>query len=230
MYSLVLLGTPRYSLVLLGTPWYSQVLLGTPWYSQVLLGTPWYSLVLLGTPRYSSVLLYFWPQEYVVSPLDFGRVLCGFPCYFVNEALNRFVFAFNILMPIGIIILANVTLGCRVIYHKMSRQQGVDWRRHRKMILQLWIISSLHPGIWLPLVCTMLIRMTLDPLFMTDRLEAMQFALFFVPLLFPMICLSTQAELIKELKKLVRRRPFNKITAIASNRNTGQPPTTGTGR
>ena len=154
---------------------------------------------------------------------NFDRVICGFPCYYENKVLNEFVFVSAIVIPVVIILLANVTLVFRVVYQKMSRQRGVDWRRHRKMVLQLWIISSFHLGIWLPLVCTLLIETTVQPSFLIDRLEEMQFAPYFAPLFLPMVCLSTQTELVSKVKNLIRRRPMNRVRVLTYNRNTGQP-------
>ncbi|CAF3424809.1 unnamed protein product, partial [Rotaria sp. Silwood2] len=126
----------------------------------------------------------------VLSPLcttlwDFNLFLCGFPCYYAEKFLNQFDFIFNLFLPVMIIILSNVALVIRVIYQKMSRQQAINWRRHRKMVLQLWIVSSLYMGFWLPVTITLFIQITILPSFMTDQLEAMQFAAYFIPLLLP---------------------------------------------
>ncbi|CAF1150373.1 unnamed protein product [Adineta steineri] len=145
---------------------------------------------------------------------DFSRILCGFPCSYGNKALSEFAFLFNITLPSVTIILANVTLVIRVIYQKMSRQQGVNWRRHRKMVLQLWVISSFYLAIWLPLVSTLFIEMTVQPSFMIDHLEAMQFAPYFIPLFLPMICLSSQPELVSKIKNLIRMRPMNRVSTV----------------
>ncbi|CAF0942170.1 unnamed protein product [Adineta steineri] len=171
----------------------------------------------------------------VISPWctnlwDFNRILCGFPCYYGIEALNQFVFLFAIILPIVTIILANITLVIRVIYQKMSRQQGVNWRRHRKMVLQLLIISSFHLAIWLPLVSTLLIEMTVQPSFMINQLETMQFAPYFIPLFLPMICLSSQPELISKIKNLIRMRPMNRVSGVTYNRNAVRPLTIATVR
>ncbi|CAF1501061.1 unnamed protein product [Adineta steineri] len=53
----------------------------------------------------------------------------------------------------------------------MSRQQAINWKRHRKMVSQLWIVSSLYLGFWLPSTITLLIEITILPSFMIDQLE-----------------------------------------------------------
>ncbi|UJR17799.1 hypothetical protein I4U23_004698 [Adineta vaga] len=163
----------------------------------------------------------------VISPFcttvwNFNLLLCGFPCYFREKILNQFDFIFNLFLPVFTIMLANITLVTRVIYQKISRQQIVHWQRHRKMVLQLWIVSSLYMGLWLPLTITLFVEMTTLPLFMVDRLQEMQFAPYFVSLLLPMICLSTQPELITKIKNFLWKRPTNRITVGILNRDAGQ--------
>ncbi|CAF2839688.1 unnamed protein product [Rotaria sp. Silwood2] len=163
----------------------------------------------------------------VISPFcttvwNFNQLLCGFPCYYGEKILNKFDFIFNLLLPVVIIMLANVTLVIRVICRKISRQQVVNWRRHGKMVLQLWIISSLYMGLWLPLTITLFVQMTVLPSFMVHQMETLQFTPYFVALLLPMICLSTQPELVRKIKNHIRIRPVNKVTVITYNRNAGQ--------
>ncbi|CAF1501526.1 unnamed protein product [Adineta steineri] len=161
----------------------------------------------------------------------FSLPLCGFPCYGGEKILHKFDFIFNILFPILIIMLANITLIIRVLYQKMSRQRVINWRRHLKMMLQLWIVSSLYMGFWLPLVITLFIEMTTQPLFMINQLETMQFAPYFVPLFLPMVCLTTQPELIRKIKNFIREmRPMNRVSVIAYNRNIGRTITINTAR
>ncbi|CAF4345318.1 unnamed protein product [Adineta steineri] len=171
----------------------------------------------------------------VISPWctnvwDFNLLLCGFPCYYGIEVLSQFLFLFNLTVPSVTIILANATLVIRVIYQKMSRQQGVNWRRHRRMVLQLWVMSSLHLGLWLPLVTTTLIEMNIQPSFMINQLETMQFAPYFIPLFLPMICLSSQPELMSKIKNLIRMRPMNRVSTVTYNRNAVRPMTIATVR
>ena len=163
----------------------------------------------------------------VISPLctskwDFTLLLCGFPCYYQVKVLYQFDVVFNIILPVASITLANVTLVIRAIYQKISRRQAVDWRRHRKMVLQLWIVSSLYMGIWLPLAITLFVEMTFEPSFMVNQRETMQFVLHVVPLLLPLICLSTQPELVSKIKDHIRMRLVNTVGAVAHNRNPGQ--------
>jgi phosphatidylglycerophosphate synthase len=62
----------------------------------------------------------------------------------------------------------------------MSHQPEINWRRHRKMILQFWTISSLHLALWSPLVTLSLIQMTVMPSFMVDQYTTLQYILYYM--------------------------------------------------
>ncbi len=121
----------------------------------------------------------------VISPncttiWNFNFLNCGYPCYFTTNSLGQFDFIFNIAFPILMIIVANLTLIIRIIYRKISHHQGINWKRHRKMVIQLWIISSLYMAFWLPLVIMQTIQVTVMPSFMIDQTETIMFLVYFV--------------------------------------------------
>ncbi|CAF0806106.1 unnamed protein product [Adineta ricciae] len=160
----------------------------------------------------------------VISPLctsdwDFGLLGCGAPCYYGEYFLNQFDFYFNLLVPTFIIVLANVMLVVRVIHQKVSRQRIIHWRQHRRMILQLWIISSLYVAFWLPVSITLLVQITADPSFMMHSLAVMQFLTYLIPLLLPMMCLSTLPELTKKILRKITNSRSNVVEAMSGNRN-----------
>ncbi|UJR07476.1 hypothetical protein I4U23_011765 [Adineta vaga] len=172
---------------------------------------------LLWSPIFFFILI-------VISPLctnqwDYNFLSCGAPCYYGVMIVGQFDFCFNIVIPNVIIMLANVTLIIRVIYQKLSRQQVIHWRRHRKMVLQLWIISSLYMAFWLPVSITILIQITIDPSFMIDSLSTMQFFTYLIPLLLPMICLSTLSDLTKKILRRIINSRINIVGAVVYTRN-----------
>ena len=166
-----------------------------------------------------------WPPLFyfvlvVISPLcetgwNFEQFNCGVPCYFEVDFVGLFDFIFNIVCPISLIILANVLLIVRVVYQKMSRRQAIHWRRHRKMTLQLWTISSLYLAFWLPITIVQMIQITAVPTFMLDQVETLLFMIYFVPLLLPMVCLSTLPKLVRAIAVHIQRRTLNVIAVQA---------------
>lgn len=169
-------------------------------------------------------------NPFCIDEWDFSSFECGIPCYFTINILVQFDFIFDLVFPIIIIMFANLTLVIRVIHQKMSQQQGINWRRHRKMVLQLWIISSLYIGFWSPVTIAQLIQMTVMPSFMIDQLETMQFVVYFIPLFLPMICLSTLPELVKKITNIIATQRMNVIGVITFNRGANPTVTIVTGR
>ena len=170
-----------------------------------------------------------WPSVFyiiavVISPhcsteWDFSMVMCGFPCYFTVEFIGRFDFLFNIVMPISIVVLANITLIFRVVHKKLTLHQAFDWRRHRKMTLQLCTIGSLYMGFWLPVTIVQLIQITIMPTFMTDSVETLLFILYFIPLFLPIVSLSVFPEIIKKMIKCYQKSTTR--NAVAASTYTG---------
>ncbi|CAF1218307.1 unnamed protein product [Adineta steineri] len=171
---------------------------------------------LIWAPLFFFVVVVINPQ--CTNVWDYNLITCGIPCYFTINILVQFDFIFDIVFPIIIIMIANLTLVIRVL----SRRQAVNWRRHRKMVLQLWIVSSLYMGFWLPTTITQLIQMTIMPTFMIDQLATMQFVIYFIPLLLPMICLSALPELVKKIMDFIRFRRRNVINVVTFNRDARQ--------
>ncbi|CAF3464513.1 unnamed protein product [Rotaria socialis] len=142
----------------------------------------------------------------IVSPMCvntwvFYRPLCGLPCY-VATNWNYYDLIFNIIMPVLFILIANVALVIRVVKQKLSRVRPtrVDWRRQRKMALQLGILSMLFLLVWIPL-CIIQLKMIY---FKSDLLlqvnDFIVYLLYFIPLLLPFILLLSRPEFMKNFK------------------------------
>ncbi|CAF2684220.1 unnamed protein product [Rotaria sp. Silwood2] len=157
----------------------------------------------------------------VVSPFcttlwDYNYLNCGPPCYFTTNFLGQFDFIFNVAIPVFIITLANLALLIRIIYQKMSRNQIIRWQRHRKMLLQLWIVSSLYMGCWLPVTIVWIVQTTVMPSFMADQMDIILFLIYLIPLFLPIICLSTLPDLVKKIVNSVAKPAWN-VVGITNN-------------
>ncbi|CAF2633860.1 unnamed protein product [Rotaria sp. Silwood2] len=97
----------------------------------------------------------------------------------------------------------------------MSHNQIIRWRNHRKMVIQLWIISSLYMACWLPVTIVSLIQITVIPSFMADQMDIISFAIYLIPLFLPLICLSTLPDLIQKILNTIGIRGRN-IIGIAN--------------
>ncbi len=77
---------------------------------------------------------------------DFTSNVCGNAnCYLVyDQVLSTYDWVIDVGLPTIVIILADTILVIRVIYQKRHREQGIPWRKQRRMTLQLLSISSLY--------------------------------------------------------------------------------------
>jgi hypothetical protein len=104
----------------------------------------------------------------------------------------------------------------------MSRHRVINWRRHRKMVLQLWIVSSLYMAFWLPMTITQLIQITVMPSFMIDQLETILYVVYFIPIFLPMICLSALPELVKIIINIIPPTNLNAIGVVTYTQRAGR--------
>ncbi|CAF1391017.1 unnamed protein product [Adineta ricciae] len=143
---------------------------------------------------------------------DYGTLLCGPPCYTYTGFLGIYDFVFNVCAPLFINILVNLLLIIRVIKEKLSFRPRINWRKHRKMILQFWAISSLHVALWSPLVIVSLIQMTGMPSFMADQYTKLEYTLYYMPLLLPITCLCAIPNLVNKIMRFIWIRRTNVVT------------------
>ena len=198
-------------------------------YSQEMLQTPWRKWLFHFCPIILSVAwpCFFYILVVVISPFcstewTFQEFNCGVPCYFMVYFVGQFDFLFNIVTPLAVIILANILLIIRVVYHRTSHHQPVTWRRHRKMTIQLGTVSSVYLAFWLPITIVQMIQITVLPSFMLDQVETLLFLIYFVPLLSPMVCMTTLPDLLKRIVRLIRRHD-SQVVPIRAAGNHSKP-------
>ncbi|CAF1461130.1 unnamed protein product [Adineta steineri] len=156
-----------------------------------------------------------------VNTWYFDLHMCGAPCFYTtyNGYYAIVEFIVNVVAPLGVITFANIFLIIRVIYQKIIHHQAVNWRRHRKMTFQLWLISSVYLAFWLPNTLSNIIRMTIMPTFFIDEADTMLFIVYFIPVLLPVVCLNTYPELLRKINELIRRRRARNRVGISTVRN-----------
>ena len=148
------------------------------------------------------------------STWSFHIIICGvLPCFTTvyNSIYGVLDTTFTIVTPVSLIILANIALVIRVIYEKISHHQAVHWGRHRKMVLQLWCISTFYLAVWLPAAVTLFVRLVAIPTFLDGQIGVLIYATNFTPLLLPFVCLCVFPEISKTIHNVLRRRGRNRI-------------------
>ncbi|CAF1134446.1 unnamed protein product [Rotaria sp. Silwood1] len=146
--------------------------------------------------------------------------MCSVPCYLMTN-WGLFDLLFNIIIPVCTIAIANLALIVRVIYQKSIavRLTRIDWRRQRKMALQLGIISTLYLVIWLPEGIGFLGQIYISSTFFLDQIDTFNFLTYLVPLLLPFACLISMPELIKKLKAILFRRQTMAVVPVTLKLN-----------
>ncbi|CAF1210549.1 unnamed protein product [Adineta steineri] len=144
----------------------------------------------------------------------------GSPCYESYGILGMWEFILHTTTPILLEGIASIALVLRVQIQKRRLRQSNQWRKQRRMIIQLLLISSLNIGINIP--CSMLLIAHLCGVPQDYGAEAILYFYFleyFVIFLFPFISLSQFPDLRKTMKEkimgVVRRRLHH--TAIVTH-------------
>ncbi|CAF4080457.1 unnamed protein product [Adineta steineri] len=127
--------------------------------------------------------------------LRIGQASSSIFCLMWNFfALSNYAVAVGI-VPTCSISLLSLGLIVRVIRQKRRVQQRINWRQHRRMIIQLLSISCLYIFFDAPTVLIGLIRLSLPTFAMDIQIQYLFYIVYLLPLLVPFICLSTFREL-----------------------------------
>ena len=133
---------------------------------------------------------------------DYTLPVCNdFPCYLNHPVLGIVDSVVNNIVPVIIICVFNFILVIRVYCQKRRLQPMNVWRKQRKMTVQLLCTCSLYliPNIPLSIfivahLCGLPDEVGVDVQLWFD------FLCYFVPFLYPFICLASVSELRKKLK------------------------------
>jgi phosphatidylglycerophosphate synthase len=132
------------------------------------------------------------------------------------------------IIPNLIIILCSITLILRILWQKHRMHQPIQWRKHRKMTLQLISISLIYLIFSFPNIAIIFIQLSglsnsIDPqiTIYTDLFT------YLVILCFPFVCIFSLPELLNKIKKILplknqrqrARSIFPEMSMIRNNIN-----------
>jgi hypothetical protein len=151
---------------------------------------------------------------------DFGVVICGLPCYtslliislYDNFAHNWLPLGFNIILSIGLTI--------RVFYrNRIGLQQNVQRRKHRKMVFQLLLISTLHLVCVLPYALVIFIQVVANAPDFAAYIQNVYFYYLFwlLTLLQPFVCIGCLPEVVTKIKQWWRKQIRRNTTVVPVN-------------
>ncbi|CAF1305625.1 unnamed protein product [Adineta ricciae] len=146
-----------------------------------------------------TALIFFYPCQQF---FDYTQLWCIGACYVFEGTIGTIDWILSSLVPVILTIVFNIVLCVRVVYQKYKMHRGRTWRTTRKLALQIFMISFLFLGIYLPLTLFGLIRLWFDPMFLLV-LTMVYFAyiVYLVPLLMPFICLISMPEITAKIKR-----------------------------
>ncbi len=108
----------------------------------------------------------------------------------------------NAILPTLLIGIFSIALAVRYVRQKRRVQRTLRWRKHRRMVIQLLLISALHLILDLPVL--ILITAHLCGLPEDVGVEAQLYAYFltyFIPLLLPYVCLASLPQIWKKIPR-----------------------------
>jgi hypothetical protein len=125
------------------------------------------------------------------SDYDYTQLLCAWPCYFDNIIWTNIDLFFNNYAPLIIIPVFCMMLYTRVFFQRRSMQRHVvTWRRNRKLIIQVWAISSLYLAAWMPVEIPGMINLFWDRAFLLQfQIDYIYLFPYFVHIIYPFIVL-----------------------------------------
>ena len=174
------------------------------------------------TGFYVGVIL-FPPCE---NTFYFDYVGCGLtPCYTGVSYLSLWDFMFNGITCTFIEATCSISLLVRVFWQKHRAHQPMNWRKHRKMAVQLLSVSSLSLTMSFPQSLIVVVRQVGGPglaYFAVELNTCIAYLSAVVILLLPFVCLAGLSELWPKIWFLnrKRRRTINNLTLLADGRQT----------
>jgi hypothetical protein len=156
-----------------------------------------------------SVLVLLYP---CVNTFDYNFFLCNSACYQANVLIGTIDWIGSVLLPVIIVIVFNVSLLIRVILQKRRLHVPLNWRRTRKMTIQLLAIVVVFLDTQVPLTIFVVIRLTLDPKFLNTVLTLWYYSTpYLIFLITPFLFVITTKEV---SKYLIVRNP-HRVNAVS---------------
>ena len=141
---------------------------------------------------YYIILVFFYPCK---NNFDQSLLFCGWCCYAQNNQLVVFNWLAFGVIPTCSITIFSLWLIIRVITQKRRVQQQINWRQHRRMLIQLVSISCLYIFFDSPAIIIGLVRLVQPTFAVEIQALYLYYMVYLVPLLVPVVWLSTLQEL-----------------------------------
>ena len=156
-----------------------------------------------------SILFYLYAILFPPCTTNFNytKTWCSYPCYYDVTILTMYDTIAHVLIPTFVVLFFSLGLFIRVILRKRRVVARTQWRKHRKMIIQLLSVSSLLLVFNLPVAILIVARLSGLPA--DTGVVFGQYAYFFtycIPLLLPFVTLLSFPEISKKLIRKCRNQ------------------------
>ena len=170
---------------------------------------------------YYSILFFFPPCRNLYSNFS---AICVYPCLVMIHSFFVYDMIVHQILPVFFIIFFSILLLLRAIWRKARHRQAHQWRKHRRMTVQLLSISLLYLLFSSPysitsalMLCGLPVRLIL-PLYDYSR-----FLIYFPVLFFPFVSTLSSNEIRTRLTRILRyRNPF-RTTVPSTQQNVVHP-------
>lgn len=166
-------------------------------------------ICILYPPIFYFVLIYLYSCEYSIVDDDDDDQYCIYPCYLDNTILFNIDWLVNTLIPVFVIVLANLVLIIRVVrsLRKFRRRKVLILKRQRKLMIELLLISSLYAIGWGPSTIVSVVEQFFLPNLSSNipQLSYLDYISYFVCPLQPFTCLIISPELTTWIRKFFKR-------------------------
>ena len=124
------------------------------------------------------------------------------PCLYAKPAAAKYDLIVNQIAPVLIIVVFSLALLVRVLWQRYHMRQPIQWRKHRKIIVQLLLISVVYLAFASPWSLVLLAyEFGLSRSVGVDYLRYAAFFSYYTVFLFPFMCCLSLSELRVKLKQ-----------------------------
>ncbi|CAF1484675.1 unnamed protein product [Rotaria sordida] len=147
------------------------------------------------------VIIIFPPCE---NTYDYTQEICGHPlCFHDSKLIGTWDSIAHNIIPTLTIVIFSITLLVRVLLQNRRMHQVVQWRKHRKMAIQLLSISMLYLFLYIPIMCIDLAELCCISHELGGHFEQYaRFLSYYVIFLLPFVCLVSLMESVWQLKNI----------------------------
>ncbi|CAF1245789.1 unnamed protein product [Adineta ricciae] len=148
-------------------------------------------------------IVIFFPSQ-CENVWDYTLIFCSGACYSYVPFLGTFDWLFHYGSPMFVILIVNLCLFFRVIEQKLQRRRIIDWRRQKRMIVQLAFISILYFTFMLPEIIVGVIEALWDPTFLSDiQYYYFYYMAYFVNQFLPFIIVGSLPNIHKQFREWI---------------------------